>query len=600
MHNSGDEMAGSQGENLFACMGVAKDVTAENGEHVHAAAAPTSKKPQPNNELTGILGYDSSLGSLGPLVLAPMRASCLPLIWIAASDLLVSTHRVLTTWIASTDSVGLVVSAASFFVDVTEQVMQIGCAVENFAVTTMGDSIFLKTAAYSIVFVLLGEIKLYVLGMVCSFCKIYVPHGVSHPGGPRPHKIARMPKWTGGQDHYLPEAALRANWRCAVAHDSHRATLTNQIETSAKLSGEPFGRQIWTTAPKCLPDGLIETEDDLELKLRDEFCEKSMNGTPKKNGEQIKVADQNILSPILGFVQGILPNGDTIEKLEQSYDKEMSHMKVLVESLASGGRTPMAFDPSKNPNSCDQPFRSQMITQFLEKNGGRLPEELSYLHDENGTVPKPKSAIDAAKRGVAFYSMLQTTDGHWAGDYGGPHFLLPGLVVAWYVLGRPSNMISAEHGDLMLHYLRVHQQEDGGWGTHIESPSTMFGTTMNYLAVRLLGGNKDDEWVKRGREFINNEGGAIMTSSWAKFWLCLVGCMDWKGTVYYRNLSRLSREKLTFVIFSCEGHNSVPPEMWLLPNWFPFHPGRLWCHCRMGMFRILPTWSSLDCKLTNL
>jgi len=30
-----------------------------------------------------------------------------------------------------------------------------------------------------------------------------------------------------------------------------------------------------------------------------------------------------------------------------------------------------------------------------------------------------------------------------------------------------------------------------------------------------------------------------------------------------------------------EGHNCVPPEMWLLPNWFPFHPGRLWCHCRM-------------------
>jgi|EP01043_Picozoa_sp_COSAG02_P032260 squalene cyclase len=21
--------------------------------------------------------------------------------------------------------------------------------------------------------------------------------------------------------------------------------------------------------------------------------------------------------------------------------------------------------------------------------------------------------------------------------------------------------------------------------------------------------------------------------------------------------------------------------MWLLPDWFPFHPGRLWCHCRM-------------------
>lgn len=30
-----------------------------------------------------------------------------------------------------------------------------------------------------------------------------------------------------------------------------------------------------------------------------------------------------------------------------------------------------------------------------------------------------------------------------------------------------------------------------------------------------------------------------------------------------------------------DGHNSVPPEMWILPKWAPFHPGRLWCHCRM-------------------
>jgi len=48
-----------------------------------------------------------------------------------------------------------------------------------------------------------------------------------------------------------------------------------------------------------------------------------------------------------------------------------------------------------------------------------------------------------------------------------------------------------------------------------------------------------------------------MTSSWAKFYLCLLGVMEW------------------------EGHNVVPPEMWLLPNWCPFHPGRMWCHARM-------------------
>ncbi len=170
---------------------------------------------------------------------------------------------------------------------------------------------------------------------------------------------------------------------------------------------------------------------------------------------------------------------------------------------------------------------------------------------------KPKTAPEAARKAAHFYSMLQTSDGHWAGDYGGPHFLMPGLIVAWYVVGQPDTMLDVEQRALMRHYLTVHQQSDGGWGTHIESPSTMFGTTVSYVALRLLGADADGDVCVRGRKFIQDNGGAIMTSSWAKFWLCLLGCMEW------------------------EGHNSVPPEMWLLPNWFPFHPGRLWCHCRM-------------------
>jgi hypothetical protein len=48
-----------------------------------------------------------------------------------------------------------------------------------------------------------------------------------------------------------------------------------------------------------------------------------------------------------------------------------------------------------------------------------------------------KTVEEAAKRGHCLYSMLQTTDGHFAGDYGGPHFLLPGFVVAWYSRGCP-------------------------------------------------------------------------------------------------------------------------------------------------------------------
>ena len=33
------------------------------------------------------------------------------------------------------------------------------------------------------------------------------------------------------------------------------------------------------------------------------------------------------------------------------------------------------------------------------------------------------------------YSTLQQDDGHFPGDYGGPMFLMPGMVIACYVTG---------------------------------------------------------------------------------------------------------------------------------------------------------------------
>jgi len=189
----------------------------------------------------------------------------------------------------------------------------------------------------------------------------------------------------------------------------------------------------------------------------------------------------------------------------------------IVEKMAYGGRE-RGFDPSKNPNSCDIIFRSQQIKSYIAT--GKSPPDCNS---------SPKTASDAARKGAHFYSMLQTEDGHWAGDYGGPHFLLPSFVITWYIIGQPSLMLDKHQCNMMKHYLVVHQQADGGWGTHIESPSTMFGTVLCYVSLRLLGLNPDDEVCEKGRKFIRDEGGAVMTSSWAKFWLCILGCMEWKG-----------------------------------------------------------------------
>ena len=42
-------------------------------------------------------------------------------------------------------------------------------------------------------------------------------------------------------------------------------------------------------------------------------------------------------------------------------------------------------------------------------------------------LPAAKTAQQAAYNGMKFYTKLQANDGHWAGDYGGPLFLMPGI-----------------------------------------------------------------------------------------------------------------------------------------------------------------------------
>lgn len=47
-------------------------------------------------------------------------------------------------------------------------------------------------------------------------------------------------------------------------------------------------------------------------------------------------------------------------------------------------------------------------------------KDIEDLTEENVTL--------TLKRAINVYSTLQAHHGHWAGDYGGPMFLLPGLV----------------------------------------------------------------------------------------------------------------------------------------------------------------------------
>ncbi|XP_074766284.1 lanosterol synthase isoform X2 [Athene noctua] len=163
------------------------------------------------------------------------------------------------------------------------------------------------------------------------------------------------------------------------------------------------------------------------------------------------------------------------------------------------------------------------------------------------------TAREAARKAMRFYAALQAEDGHWAGDYGGPLFLLPGLLITCHTA-----KIQLPEGfrKEMVRYLRSVQLPDGGWGLHVEDKSTVFGTALNYVALRILGLGPDDPDIVRARVNLHSKGGAVGIPSWGKFWLAVLNVYSW------------------------EGMNTLLPEMWLLPTWFPAHPSRLWCHCR--------------------
>jgi lanosterol synthase len=204
------------------------------------------------------------------------------------------------------------------------------------------------------------------------------------------------------------------------------------------------------------------------------------------------------------------------------------------------------FNKTNNPNSADLVYRSHQRHKLHQGEDIEIPKKYtSNLEQET---------YKSARRGFAYYESLQTEHGNWPGDYGGPMFLMPGLIFAAYITDTP---FEKPEEVLIIRNLLNHQNTDGGWGIHIEGKSTMFGTVMQYVSLRLLGKSADEPQLIKAKNWIQQNGGATGLPAWGKFYLSLLNLYDWKG------------------------NDSLLPELWILPKWIPIHPGRYWCHNRM-------------------
>ncbi|EFQ96704.1 lanosterol synthase [Nannizzia gypsea CBS 118893] len=180
----------------------------------------------------------------------------------------------------------------------------------------------------------------------------------------------------------------------------------------------------------------------------------------------------------------------------------------------------------------------------------------NYWLGQEYELPKmstPIFAQDALDNGWAFFKRLQTQDGHWGCHDDGPLFVTSGIVISSYICGitLPDAMKNE-----MIRYLLNFVNEDGGWGLWINSPSTVFGTTMNYTMLRILGVPSTHPALLDARDTLLKMGSARALPTWGKFWMCALGAYEWDGMI------------------------PLAPEPLLAPGFLPLNPGNWWVHTR--------------------
>ena len=137
----------------------------------------------------------------------------------------------------------------------------------------------------------------------------------------------------------------------------------------------------------------------------------------------------------------------------------------------------------------------------------------------------------------------QSQDGYWWGELEADTTLESDYVVYLHVLGQ----LKSEKVAKLANYIRKKQLADGGWSIFEGGPSELNASVKAYVALRLAGDAATAPHIVRAKEKIIELGGLEATNSYVRFYLAMVGAIDWNIVP------------------------SIPPELMLLPEWVPIN-----------------------------
>jgi squalene-hopene/tetraprenyl-beta-curcumene cyclase len=151
-----------------------------------------------------------------------------------------------------------------------------------------------------------------------------------------------------------------------------------------------------------------------------------------------------------------------------------------------------------------------------------------------------EGAIEAAQR---YLLSIQHADGHWCGELEGDTILESEYMLTLHLLGR----IGEERARKAAEYLRRRQLPAGGWAIYEGGPADVSASVKAYFALKLVGDDPDAPHMARARSVILSLGGIEACNSFTRIYLSIFGQWSWDD---------------------CP---AVPPELVLLPDWFPFN-----------------------------
>jgi squalene-hopene/tetraprenyl-beta-curcumene cyclase len=147
----------------------------------------------------------------------------------------------------------------------------------------------------------------------------------------------------------------------------------------------------------------------------------------------------------------------------------------------------------------------------------------------------------AVNRSVNWFLSAQSQEGYWWGELEADTTLESDYILYLHILGQ----LQSEKVAKLAKYIRDRQLPDGGWNIFYEGPAELNATVKAWVALRLAGDPATAAHLERARKKIHELGGLEATNSYVRFYLAMVGAIDW-----------------SFV-------PAIPPELMLLPDWFP-------------------------------